>query len=303
MVLAKFKAFLVSHRIPFKDGSESISIQDPWKERDPHFTMRIYDNGLACGFRSGKRTGVWKVASKLAGVSYREAVNLIGEPVQRAPEVKPEPDIQMPDYCLPIWDLSMGQTESWRGAVGYLARRGFTSEDLMKYVICYCWAGRYDGRVVLPYFEDNRLVFWTARDFTGKSDLRYMFPKGGSAGKHLFGCDHHSGEEAILCEGQFDAMTIGGMALGGKALTSHQLTRLQEMGVKSVILAIDNDNSGYEMLHSVASKLDPIGIKIRWAVPEGGKDWNEIGREKSLSILRSPKPYSLAMKYLIRKRT
>jgi DNA primase len=305
----KIISFLNDKSVDYSIKSNHIAIADPFKSPDPGLTLRFYfDTGKCVGYRSGFKGSIYSVVKEVTGCSIGEAKRIIGESSKysfddiinkKEPEkIEDKSKVFFPAFTNFLLDER--DSDTYRSAYKYMRDRGITDQQIFDYKIHYCWAGDFDNRIMIPYMQDGKFVFWQGRTFSD-SGLRYAFPKreeyNCGSSDFLFGIDNIKSDELIICEGPFDAITINGVALGGKSLSSNQLKLIVRKGFKKIILAIDNDKAGYEMCDKVANQLRPYVDLVRYAIPEGGKDWNEIGFDKSKEILDNAKNYNISLVY------
>lgn len=108
----------------------------------------------------------------------------------------------------------------------YLETRGFDQVERKQwyYGLRYCLTGHFARRIVLPVFDHGKLVSWTARDITGKSELRYRTLSDNPETARSQGYDaalmnvkdtlynideaRFGGRLLLLCEGPLDALKV-----------------------------------------------------------------------------------------------
>jgi DNA primase len=141
----------------------------------------------------------------------------------------------------------------------------------------YCISGQYSGRIVLPVYLDNKPVFFTARSFFPADALpTYMNPFG--VNPPLF-APYGFDKEAILCEGYFDAISIGrgGIAVFGSALTNLQFEQFLDWEFEKVIVCFDDDRAGHDGAVKLCRKLKHHVPDIRTVLDLDGRDPDELG--------------------------
>lgn len=124
----------------------------------------------------------------------------------------------------------------------YLLTRGITEEDIIKYNIGYCSEGEYKNRVIIPSYDNNRILnYFVARSFYN-SPLKYKNPP---APKNtvLFDLYINWNIPVILCEGVFDAIAIkkNAIPLLGKVPSKKLIMKIMESGVTDIYIALDKD--------------------------------------------------------------
>lgn len=147
----------------------------------------------------------------------------------------------------------------------YLQRRHLFLDDYQFY-----WSNepRIKSRIIIPYFYHKNIVGYTARDVTNKSSARYLADQQPG---YVFNLDEQLSDKKfiILCEGPFDAISIGGCALLGSELKEGQINLLNAFN-KPIIVVPDRDAAG--------KKLVNTALEQKWAVsmPEWDADIKDI---------------------------
>lgn len=142
----------------------------------------------------------------------------------------------------------------------YLSRGGNKDED------------KWKGRLIIPYYNNDNLIFYHGRDLTGKSALKYLGTEAVSKASVMYGLDQlHTNRDQPLfvVEGFFDAFHIKGVAVFGNEMSEHQIALLNSSPRQKVIIP-DRRGNG----HLLALK----GLEMGWSVsfPEIG-DCKDIG--------------------------
>jgi len=152
-------------------------------------------------------------------------------------EEDPLRDVELPYGYMPI-----------EGPNSYLEKRLIPWKYAARSDWGTCDAGFCKDRIIIPYFMNNRLVFWQARatwEDPGNKDFKKVLnPKGVSARSVLYNYDVAKNyETVVLAEGFIDATKIGphAMATNGKKLHPEQCEFLKEAKIKEIILAWDSD--------------------------------------------------------------
>jgi hypothetical protein len=131
---------------------------------------------------------------------------------------------------------------------------------------------RWFGRVIIPIYKDDNLIFYIGRDLTGKKQKKYLSPSY-SKEKIIYGFHElyrETEEPLYIVEGWFDAFVINGVAILGNEISEAQTTWLNKSYRKKVYIP-DRFGDGW-----VAAEH---ALKKGWSVstPEIGncKDINE----------------------------
>lgn len=124
----------------------------------------------------------------------------------------------------------------------YLYARGLTDRDFLKYNIGYCTKGEYEGRIIIPsYNENNELNFFTARSFENAYH-KYKNPEN-SKDVIFFENLINWQKPVILVEGVFDAIAVkrNVIPLIGKTIQKSLTKKLVENQVEDIYIALDKD--------------------------------------------------------------
>lgn len=135
------------------------------------------------------------------------------------------------------------------------------------------WGIRYDyrtHRVVIPVYQDYELVGAVGRlnkENVGQSENKYFPILNYSKSRVLFGYDEYkelikSTGKVILVESEKSVMKawqyntkIPVLAIGGSNISRHHIERLNLLGVKHIILALDKGIESEDVLYSNINKL------------------------------------------------
>lgn len=173
----------------------------------------------------------------------------------------------------------------------YLANRNLYLEDYQFY-----WTPKtgFNDRLIIPFFYETRIVGYTGRLIYPSNKLpRYLSEQ---QPDYVFNLDSQTHERAfvIVCEGPFDAISIGGCAILGSQIKEKQDWLLKRLN-KEIILVPDRDHEGPKTVEQA--------IEYGWSVsmpdwPDGIKDVNDavikLGRLATLwLIINAKQSYSL----------
>ncbi len=188
-----------------------------------------------------------------------------------------------------------------RGSVynSNLARR-FLAEKLVNYSIAKKYDLRWtdmslikigekrvniNNRIIIPSYEEGNLVYFQARDYTGKSNLRYVNPPKEIQQKSIVipFYDQIIEEQPIfISEGPWEAIQYSGTYMLGPMLSDRQVYKLKKKKPTSVYFIPDNDETGRRKLvgniNSICRFMDiPIYIIKWWSGKEEFKDPIDAG--------------------------
>lgn len=131
----------------------------------------------------------------------------------------------------------------------YLSKRGFDPSYIWKkYKLAATshLGHRFKYRILIPYFYKRKMVTFTSRDITDKSELKYQHLSDEESSipiKSLLYGEEFCGDKVIIVEGPMDVWRIGdgACALMTTSMTNDQMLRLIDMGVMMVYILLDSD--------------------------------------------------------------
>lgn len=143
--------------------------------------------------------------------------------------------------------------EPVEGPHPYLKGRGVPWQLAKSLGWGFCDSGTMKNRLIVPIFQQDRVVFWQARDILDtdhpdwgdkKEYRKVRNPLGVSARRVLYNYDiAKKYKSVILTEGFMDCVKAGpnAMATNGKKLHARQIELLMDAGVEEVTLLWDRD--------------------------------------------------------------
>ncbi len=142
---------------------------------------------------------------------------------------------------------------------------------------------RWYGRLIIPFFKDDNLIFFQGRDLTDVRQKKYLSPDI-SRENVLYGYNRlfeETDEPLYIVEGWFDAWHLEGVAILGNKMTQHQIHWLSQSRRPKIVIP-DRFGDGH--------LLGEQAIDLGWSVstPDIGecKDPNE-------AIMKYGKIYTL----------
>lgn len=271
----------------------------PYCGRENKFGINISRNWGHC-FRCGKHPTLYQLISYLEGTSdYDTLINILSkdnfqglyfQEESTHLEIKEKQNIYLPENFL---NISLGNSLIGKLARKYLIKRGFDIKELSQLGWGYCTKGKYMGYIIMPFYENNQLIYFNARLFVGNGP-RYNNPLVSDTGLGksfiIYNKDALFENRLVyLCEGVINAQTMGkkGIAFGGKNISPYQINELIKSPASKFIILLDSDAKDKAL--SLAFKLiDYKKVKVIF-FPEG-KDVNDLGKKKTLSLIRKS-PY------------
>lgn len=141
-------------------------------------------------------------------------------------------------------------------------------------------------RIIIPVLDEfGTPIAWQARDTTGRSQFRYVFPRSSECledsknviyGAHLA----RSRKRIVVVEGVFDAWKLGPGAVCtfGTSVTEKQVRALADW--EEVVIAFDNEPEAQYHAQEIALKLAPCGVQVQIADTNFG--FNEDGTARDV---------------------
>tara|TARA_B100000749_G_scaffold32801_1_gene22789 strand:+ start:277 stop:1209 length:933 start_codon:yes stop_codon:yes gene_type:complete len=160
-------------------------------------------------------------------------------------------------------------------ARNYLKQRGLTKNDLVWWKIGFCHQGEYEGRIIIPSFNDDGDVnYFVSRSYDKKFFPKYKNPP---VNKNIVFNDLFIdwSSDIVLVEGVFDAIRAGrnSIPLLGSTLNdeSKLLSRIVQED-SAVYIALDPDAWKKEM--RIIETLLKFDIEV-WKIDVG--DYEDVG--------------------------
>jgi hypothetical protein len=137
----------------------------------------------------------------------------------------------------------------------YLSYREITDREMNLYRLHYCSEGPFGGRIIIPIYEEEKLVYFVGRTYLGGTPKYLNAPV--SKEEILFKTFEGNQETVFVTEGIFDALRVGkafpAVSLLGKVATKAQIKKLAELA-DEIIIMLDND--AYVNAFNLKQKLE-----------------------------------------------
>ena len=206
-------------------------------------------------------------------VSYDAFIHNYSKTIKEYTTVEPE-IVPLPKFFYPLTD---DPNDEWcQYSIEYLADRGI---DWMTYPF-YCVRKdthpdnkRWYGRLIIPIYKGNKIVFYQGRDITELHHKKYLnvsVPRDNI----LYGYDNllvYTDEPLYVVEGWFDAYSLNGIAVFGNKMTQQQIQWLNRSHRPKVVIP-DRYGKG----HLLAEQAVSLGWKVSFLeMNDSCKDVNE----------------------------
>lgn len=170
-------------------------------------------------------------------------------------------------------------------ALKYIEDRRICEEYISTMGYIYDENSPYDKRLIVPFFEEEKLVYLLARDITGESKLRYKNPPKLDSKSFVLNIDKIE-DELVIFEGAIDALSLNpkqiGTAMLSADLGTKQIIKIMNKGVSKIIYVPDSDKTGAEKMNKNISNLFyyyPPSVNLEifiYNIPKPFKDFNEL---------------------------
>ena len=270
---------------------------DPFGDKKDGSSRVNFDFNRVMDMRSGLTYDVVEFIQILEGLSsYRETLDYLGFNI--IPEV-PTEYVRPPRPIISNMPLSKSLDFTTKDrffirGVEYLVKRGFDIDFLMSKNVSICMEGKYVGRIIIHYIEDNRCVYFTARDYFYEALPKYKNPLTGetikTASEVLYNKEFLQSKSCYFVEGIMCAWTLEqaghkAIATGGWDLSDTQKNLILTSPLEEVVVFADR--AFYKKtLKQYAFLVKHKRLKVvsfDALLPEQ-KDVNDAGIELSLSL-------------------
>lgn len=171
-------------------------------------------------------------------------------------------------------------------AYRYLIDRGISPTDISGYNLGFCSSGVYKGRVVIPIYQNEVLVNFQARDYTGtaQKEGRYAGPSkaDGVVPSVLFNLDRIAPNSVlVLTEGPLDALRLPKYAVGciGSGWNSKKKDQVLSKHPQVVLMAFDRDGTVDEEVVKIKKDLEGV-VRLVDDLPFTSKDLGSISEKE-----------------------
>jgi hypothetical protein len=263
-----------------------------------------FNCGYTTGWRPGQKLGIKLIKLMRAiGIDEGEIQRLKiqlwdqvveDETIVDEPFKKPSwPEIQWPWAVKPIT----------LEAAEYLDKRGIL-ELVPEWYTSSSPVQGMDNRVILPFYDEGKLVGYNARwigDVPDKKTAKIIASRPPSFVFNL-GHQSHSRKYTIVLEGEYDALTLDGVAIMTNSISPEQAKIIEDIDNEPVVLP-DRDKAGL----TLALQAAELGWNVSFPDwPDGIKDANQaaqhFGRVATLqSVLSAIESSPLKIKLLARR--
>lgn len=205
------------------------------------------------------------------GLELREG-GYAAAPTHKFIDIEPK-EVAYPKFFYPLADDPADDFAQY--AIEYLASRQIDWKTRPFHLVAkdsHPSNEKWYGRLIIPTFKDDKLIFWQGRDLTGLHTKKYLSPPV-QRDNILTGYEHikqYTKDPLYIVEGWFDAYHLNGVAVYGNKLTANQTTWINKSNRPKVVIP-DRQGDG----HLLALQALELGWSI--STPDIGscKDVND----------------------------
>ena len=222
---------------------------------------------------------------------FTELKDLVFTPSKSEDKTESKIIVSLPREFLPLWVMSKSLYRNQ--AKSFLQKRGITDWDIKKYKIGFCDSGLYEGRIIIPSYDDKGILnYFVGRSFIGEK-MKYKNP---NVSRDIVPFDWYIAwsKPIVLCEGVFDAMSIRSNAIPmlSKKPSRSLLQKIFEMNVKTIYIALDDDAK--KDAYNMSEFFRDFGIDCKVVKLPTDKDPNDLGWKKITTLIQSTESASFS---------
>ena len=227
-------------------------------------------------------------------------------------------DIVMQKYVHPLPEefIPIQEATGKKGlkAINYILNRGISIEQAIKQNVGYCAEGKYRNRLIMPDYEDGKLVYWQSRTWLRQptdpvkkrmyrkvlnpSLTKEQIDEGILAvdKSEVVGNIDSVTENgiAILVEGKFDQYTLGdiGACLHGKHMSDSQYIKLiqRKDSIETIVVCLDGD--AFKQGIVTADRLNKHYSEVLICRLPEDADPNALGAKRMSEIISDAEVYN-----------
>lgn len=242
-----------------------------------HFSFNI-EFGVSNCFRCGYRPSPLEFLQEKGHLDFDEISELLEKEDIVEETIPLSVSVELPKGFCPVDSLP----EFWNEVLKQWTSTNVILFEDMKKLGCGIVVqkpSRYYGRLIIPVYEDGKLVTFLARVLLDGVEPKYLFPslprKDAIWGLENINSDVVKQEkEIIICEGWQDSYKIHGFALLGKSMSVNQMEKILSRVPSDYVIGVMLDKDAWKNGYEVASQF-----RIRCGVVRRIKLYNIFGRK------------------------
>tara|TARA_R110000824_G_scaffold56413_3_gene154451 strand:+ start:25436 stop:26401 length:966 start_codon:yes stop_codon:yes gene_type:complete len=143
-----------------------------------------------------------------------------------------------------------------------------------------CKKGAYEGRLIIPFELEKKVVFFQARALSDRQVPKYLNFKGMKCSDILYPFDMDAEDlyvtEGVLCCKTLKSLGFNATCINGSFVSREQAYQLKQFEGR-LIMAMDNDEAGRHCIATFNKTRKDLMMPAFWIVTpdKQSKDWNE----------------------------
>ena len=259
----------------------------------PKLQVNIVSQKWHCWVSNQGGHSIYSLFKKINADSryFTELKDLVFIPSKSDDKTESKIIVSLPREFLPLWVMNKSLYRNQ--AKSFLHKRGITDVDIKKYKIGFCDSGLYEGRIIIPSYDDKGILnYFVGRSFIGEK-MKYKNP---NVSRDIVPFDWYIAwsKPIVLCEGVFDAMSIRSNAIPmlSKKPSRSLLQKIFEMNVKTIYIALDDDAK--KDAYNMSEFFRDFGIDCKVVKLPTDKDPNDLGWKKITTLIQSTESASFS---------
>lgn len=253
----------------------------------------------SCGLKGKSIYSLFKYKD-VTELQYQELSQYVNRPTRNKVVTPKKSDLKLPREF--IFLGSEYESEMSKYAKSYLKSRGITPLEIYRYHIGICETGYYKNRIIFPsYDENNSLNNLSARLlYDSNIEPSYMKPSNIDENYNIhFENLLDFSKPIYICEGAFDAITIGDNAtpLLGKNISNRLLEKIYDFNT-DVYVVLDDD--AIKTSYNICKKISSMGNIVR-LVELHGKDPSSLGHKNVHEAIKKSNIFDMREKIRLKQ--
>ena len=259
----------------------------------PKLQVNIVSQKWHCWVSNQGGHSIYSLFKKINADSryFTELKDLVFTPSKSEDKTESKIIVSLPREFLPLWVMNKSLYRNQ--AKSFLHKRGITDVDIKKYKIGFCDSGLYEGRIIIPSYDDKGILnYFVGRSFVGEK-MKYKNP---NVSRDIIPFDWYIAwsKPIVLCEGVFDAMSIRSNAIPmlSKKPSRSLLQKIFEKNVKTIYIALDDDAK--KDAYNMSEFFRDFGIDCKVVKLPTDQDPNDLGWEKITTLIQTTQSASFS---------
>ncbi len=313
--MLNIEQFIIKNKIEYRTSGKNVSrgeysICCPFcEEGGYHLGINPIKKLWHCWI-CGARGDILKLVSKLLNISYIEAKQIINpqndlkkvleernnKMVKIEEKVMKNKEFELPPHT---YSFRQNKTNLWEETALKFLRDKYdlSKKEIIEADLHYCVHGKYKNCIIIPIYQNNKLVNFVGRTWDKNSKKRYINSSNEESlvktKSLLYNYDSMKiGQNLIVVvEGVFDCIKVGlnrATATLGSEISQEQINLLVGLKPKKLIVLADNDPGNpntVKKAQKICDYLSPFMNTKMIEIPYMGKDPADLTKEEIINLL------------------